>query len=163
PVGSQNSFTGDRGVGAELLATAGFTGPGYRVIVNGGVRYRPEADYVTTDQGTQLVGRPARLVPLANQSVVTSREFDGLSRPSARDACTALGSPILALLGARYRFPGGLCAGAGVGAGLTEAPGSPAVRALVTVGYSPEPKKPRMGLVPRPDDADGDGILDVDD
>jgi len=163
PVGSQNSFTGDRGVGAELLATAGFPGPGYRVIVNGGVRYRPVADYVTTDQGTEFVGRAGVLVPVANQRLVTSLEFDVIARASGPDAFTALGSPILALLGARYHFPGGLSAGAGVGAGLTEAPGSPAVRALVTVGYSPEPKKPRAGLVPRPDDADGDGILDVDD
>jgi len=163
PVGSQNSFTGDRGVGAELLATAGFAGPGYRVIVNGGVRYRPEADYVTSDQGTEFVGRARLLVPVVNQRLVTSLEFDVMARASGPDAFTALGSPILALLGARYHFPGGLSAGAGVGAGLTEAPGSPAVRALVTVGYSPEPKKPRLGLVPRPDDADGDGILDVDD
>ena len=163
PVGSQNSFTGDHGVGAELLATAGFAGPGYRVIVNGGVRYRPEADYVTSDQGTELVGRAGVLVPVGSQRLMTSLEFDLMARASGRDAFTALGSPILALLGARYHFPGGLRTGAGVGVGLTEAPGSPAVRALVTVGYSPEPKRPRLGLVPRPDDADGDGIVDVDD
>lgn len=164
PVGSADSFTGDRGVGGELLATGGFVDPGYRVIVNGGVRLRPGADYVTSDQGTELIGRAGVVVPVANDRLMTSLELDVMARASGGDAYQALGSPILALLGARYHFPGGLCAGAGVGIGLTEAPGSPALRTLFTVGYSPEPKKPRPSPAPGAVDSDGDGILDtVDD
>jgi outer membrane protein OmpA-like peptidoglycan-associated protein len=71
-----------------------------------------------------------------------------------------MGSPVLALLGARYRFASGFRAGAGIGMGLTEAPGSPAIRTLVTVGYSPEPKKKTAGT-PRPLDSDNDGIPDT--
>jgi cysteine-rich repeat protein len=160
PVGSKHSFTGDGGVGAELLATGGFVEPSYRVIVNGGVRFRPEANYVTSDQGTELIGRAGIVVPVAHQRLMTSLELDLMARASGRDAGKALGSPILALLGARYHFPSGLCTGAGVGMGLTEAPGSPAVRMLVTVGYSPEPKKPKQGPPPSPLDSDGDGIVD---
>jgi len=161
PVGSQNSFTGDRGIGAELLATAGFVGPGYRVIANGGVRLRPEADYVTTDQGTELIGRAGVVVPFVNNRLMASLEFDVMARASGRDAYKALGSPILTLLGARYHFSNGLCVGAGAGLGLTEAPGSPAFRTLVTFGYSPEPKEPKKGSPSKGVDSDGDGILDI--
>jgi uncharacterized protein (TIGR03382 family) len=160
PVGSEDSFTGDRGVGAEALAMAGYVAPSYRVIVNGGVRYRPEADYVTSDQGTELLGRAGVVVPVADQRLMTSLELDLMARVRGNDAYKELGSPLLALLGARYHFPSGFRAGAGVGIGLTEAPGSPAVRTLVTVGYSPEPKKPRPGSAAALEDADGDGIAD---
>jgi outer membrane protein OmpA-like peptidoglycan-associated protein len=165
PVGSQTSFTGDRGAGAEVLATGGFVAPRYRVIVNGGVRLRREAGYVTTDQGTELVGRAGVFVPVANDRLTTSLELDLMARASGHDAYKELGAPILALLGARYHFAGGVRAGAGIGMGLTEAPGSPAVRALVTIGYSPEPEpsrpKPAPAPVPVPVDSDGDRIPDT--
>lgn len=165
PIGSEASFTGDGGVGGELVATAGFPGRGYRVAVNAGVRLRPEASYVSTDQGTEMLGRAGVFVPVAHDRLMTSLELDLSARASGRDAFKALGSPILALLGARYHFPSGFRAGAGVGAGLTEAPGSPAVRVLVTVGYSPEPGpvRPRPAPVPTPVpiDSDGDGIIDT--
>ncbi|HWU90738.1 MAG TPA: OmpA family protein, partial [Kofleriaceae bacterium] len=160
PVGSENSFTGDGGVGGEVLATGGFVTPDYRVIVNGGVRFRPEADYVTSDQGTEFIGRAGVVVPFADHRLNTSLELDVLARTSGGDAYKELGSPILALLGARYHFASGLRAGAGIGMGLTEAPGSPTVRTLVTIGYSPEPKKPRKGPSPGFADSDGDGIPD---
>jgi len=159
PVGSENSFTSDGQVGGELVATAGYTGPGYRVAANAGVRYRPEHNYVSSDQGTELIGRAGLFVPVAHQRLMTSLELDLAARAAGRDAFRALGSPILALLGARYHFPGGIRAGAGIGAGLTEAPGSPAVRVIFTVGYSPEPPPPRA-MAPRVDDRDGDGIAD---
>jgi len=163
PVGSKDSFTGDGGVGLEVLATGSFVGPGYRLIGNAGVRVRPEAAYVSTDQGTELIGRGGIVVPMARERLMASLEFDVIARASGSDAGKALGSPILGLLGARYHFSGGVWAGAGVGAGLTEAPGSPSLRTLFTVGYSPEPRPLRPAPAPRPVDVDGDGILDKDD
>jgi OmpA-OmpF porin, OOP family len=160
PLGSEDSFTGDGGVGAEAVVTAGYVRPGYRVIVNGGMRFRPEADYVTSDQGTEIIGRAGVIVPFANNRLNTSLELDLQARTSDSKPYRELGLPLLALLGARYHFEGGFRAGAGVGMGLTEAPGSPAVRALLTVGYSPEPKPPRP---PRPEpilDFDKDRIVD---
>ena len=158
PVGSETSFTSDGKVGGELLATAAYLGPGYRIAANAGVRYRPEHNYVNSDQGTELIGRAGLFIPVARERLMTSLELDMSARAAGRDAFRALGSPILAMLGARYHFAGGIRAGAGVGAGLTEAPGSPAVRVIFTVGYSPEP--PLRGLAPRPSDRDGDGIPD---
>ncbi|HEX7842990.1 MAG TPA: MYXO-CTERM sorting domain-containing protein, partial [Kofleriaceae bacterium] len=86
PVGSETSFTGDHGAGAEVLATGGFVEPGYRVIVNAGVRLRHEADYVTSDQGTELVGRAGVFVPVAGDRLMTSLELDLSARASGRDA-----------------------------------------------------------------------------
>lgn len=158
PVGSETSFTSDGKVGGELVATAAYLGPGYRIAANAGVRYRPEHNYVSSDQGSELIGRAGLFIPLARERLMTSLELDMAARAAGRDAFRALGSPILAMLGARYHFAGGIRAGAGVGAGLTEAPGSPAVRVIFTVGYSPEP--PQRGMVPRLADRDGDGIAD---
>ncbi len=169
PIGSERSFMGDGGVGGELQAMASLLKPRYRIIFNGGVRLRPEADYVSSDQGTELIGRAGVIVPFAEDRLDTSLELDVIGRVAGDDAYRELGSPVLALLGARYHFDGGMRAGAGIGMGLTEAPGSPAVRALLTVGYSPDPEppaKPRPPTPPQPPqplDTDRDGILDGDD
>lgn len=161
PVGSTRSFTGDGGIGAEMLATAGYAGRGYRVLLNTGVRFRPESDYVSTDQGTELIGRAGLLVPFAEDRLMTSLELDVMARVRGSDAWKTIGSPVLGLVGMRYHFDTGMYVGAGVGAGLTEAPGSPSLRTLVTVGYSPEPRPVRRGLVAQPADSDGDGIIDT--
>jgi OOP family OmpA-OmpF porin len=162
PLGSENSFTGDGGFAEELVGTAGFVRPGYRILVNAGLRFRPNADYVTTDQGTEYIGRAGVVVPFINNRLNASLELDVLGRTADKDPNRELASPVLALLGARYHFAGGIRAGAGVGMGLTEAPGSPAIRTLVTVGYSPEPKKLSRSMPPpeAPLDSDGDGIAD---
>lgn len=162
PIGSERSFTGDGGVGGESRLMASYVHPRYRLLLNGGVRFRPEADYVTSDQGTELVGRAGVVVPMAKQRLATSLELDVIGRISGDDAYQELGVPVLALLGARYHFANGVRAGAGLGMGLTEAPGSPTVRSLVTVGYSPEPKKLSTPRQPpsRFTDTDKDGILD---
>jgi OmpA-OmpF porin, OOP family len=161
PIGSERSFTGDGGLGGEAQVLASVVKPRYRIILNGGVRLRPEADYVTSDQGTELIGRTGVIVPFAKQRLNTSLELDVIGRVGGSEPNRELGTPVLALLGARYHFPNGVRAGAGVGIGLTEAPGSPTVRSLITVGYSPEPKK--SPLPRRPDldrDLDRDGIID---
>jgi cysteine-rich repeat protein len=158
PIGSENSFTSDGNVGGELMATAAFPGRGYRVLLNAGIRLRPEHDYISTDQGNELIGRAGILVPVRPR-VTSSLELDLSTRASGSDAFRAMGSPILAILGGRYQFDGGIRAGAGIGAGLTAAPGSPAVRVVFTVGYSPEPARQRR-LTPAVNDRDGDGIPD---
>lgn len=162
PIGSERSFTGDGGVGGEGHLMASFVKPRYRFILNGGVRLRPEADYVTSDQGTELIGRAGVIVPFAKQRLNASLELDVIGRASGSDAYRELGMPVLALLGARYHFSNGVRAGAGFGLGLTEAPGSPTIRSLITVGYSPEPKvSPKTTPPSRFADTDKDGILDM--
>jgi len=163
PLGSETSFTGDGGFGGELVATGGYAMPRYRVILNAGVRLRPEADYITSDQGTEYIARGGVVVPFLENRLHTSLELDMLARTSGDDPNYEMGAPVLALLGARYHFAGGLHMGAGFGMGLTEAPGSPLVRSVITVGYTPEPKKmsrPGPPRVEQPLDSDKDGIVD---
>lgn len=62
------------------------------------------------------------------------------------------------MLGARYRFLHDFEAGVGVGPGLTSGPGTPDVRVVGMLSYSPEMKKEEP-----PKDTDGDGILDPQD
>ena len=159
PTGSKDSFTGDGRFGGEVLAAASYVEPRYRVVINGGVRLRPVTDYVTSEQGTELVARAGLFVPMLKDRLMTSLELDLTARAAGRDAYKALGSPVLPMLGARYHFPSGIRAGVGVGMGVTEAPGSPGVRVLLTVGYSPEPEPHKPGLVATTD-SDGDGIPD---
>jgi outer membrane protein OmpA-like peptidoglycan-associated protein len=59
------------------------------------------------------------------------------------------------LFGAKYRIIDDLEAGLGVGPGLTSGIGTPAVRFVAMVAYTPEQKQP--------DDRDKDGIRDADD
>lgn len=58
------------------------------------------------------------------------------------------------LLGARYRFRRDFEVGGGFGPGLSGGYGTPDVRAVAMVGYSPDP---------RPSDRDRDGVIDIKD
>lgn len=60
------------------------------------------------------------------------------------------------LLGAKARVLGPLVLGVAGGPGLSKAVGTPAMRAVATVGWSPEPAKVSRAA----GDADGDGIAD---
>ncbi len=59
------------------------------------------------------------------------------------------------MAGARYRFLSDFEAGVGVGPGLTSGPGTPDVRVVGMLSYTPEVKKAEP-----PKDTDGDGIYD---
>ena len=61
------------------------------------------------------------------------------------------------LAGGKYRFLGDFEVGAGVGPGLTAGIGTPDVRVVGMLAYTPEMKKEE------PKDTDGDGILDAQD
>jgi outer membrane protein OmpA-like peptidoglycan-associated protein len=63
------------------------------------------------------------------------------------------------LLGGRVRLFGGLVLGAAAGPGLTSAVGTPAFRAVGSVGWAPAPEAAEKA----PSDTDADGILDVED
>ncbi|HUS68871.1 MAG TPA: OmpA family protein [Kofleriaceae bacterium] len=163
PLGSEEAFTGDGGVGGMGLVTGAFATETFTVAVNGGARFRPEADYVTSDQGTELIARGGVLVPLMDGVLVPSVEVDTIMRAGGSQKYEELSSPVLGLVGARYRLPAGFVAGAAVGAGLTEAPGSPAVRGLITLHYSPQPEPAPIVVVKGPVDTDGDGLYDHED
>jgi OmpA-OmpF porin, OOP family len=69
------------------------------------------------------------------------------------------GTPVEGLVGGHYRFVDDWRASAGVGTGLTSAFGTPKLRVLASVEWTPEPKKePPVRL-----DSDHDGIFDDED
>jgi OOP family OmpA-OmpF porin len=71
------------------------------------------------------------------------------------------------LLDVRYRFADDWEVAAGAGPGLTSGVGTPDLRALLSVAYTPEQKQaqevPRHMPPPPPADRDEDGVLDADD
>lgn len=67
----------------------------------------------------------------------------------------ATGPAVDLLIGAKVRPVRSLVIGAGAGPGLTQAYGTPVLRAVGTIGYEPLP--------PRKNDRDGDGIVDKED
>jgi outer membrane protein OmpA-like peptidoglycan-associated protein len=71
------------------------------------------------------------------------------------------------LLDVRYRIVDDVEIAAGAGPGLTSGIGTPDLRALFSVAYTPEQKQAPIVLPqappPPPPDRDGDGILDADD
>ncbi|MBT8494718.1 MAG: transporter, partial [Deltaproteobacteria bacterium] len=141
PTGSEDDFNGDGSVGGLLTANAGYRAPSFRVVANAGVRLRSQADFVTSNQGHELIARGGVLVPLLDQKLTASAELDAQLRTGGDDSFDNVGSPFLGLLAARYNIGSGWHAGAGAGFGLTLAPGSPRYRLLATVGYMPETKK----------------------
>ncbi len=68
------------------------------------------------------------------------------------------GTPFEAILGAHWELARALRLGAGVGPGLSQGVGAPAVRFVWSLEYAPRPAPP-----PPPPDSDRDGILDRDD
>jgi outer membrane protein OmpA-like peptidoglycan-associated protein len=62
------------------------------------------------------------------------------------------------LLGARYRFLSNFEAALGAGPGLTSGVGTPDLRVVASIAFTPEQKKPK-----EPSDRDKDGIMDEDD
>ncbi len=101
-------------------------------------------------------------------SVTVARSFAAQPDPldptrdlPAADAPTA---PVEALLGARFQTVGGLGLTLAGGRGLTDAPGSPAWRALLRLSYA----TPATAATPAPEseldgDVDGDGVPDATD
>lgn len=68
------------------------------------------------------------------------------------------GTPFEAILGARWEIARALRVGAGLGPGLSQGVGTPAVRYLWSLEFSPREDRP-----PLPTDGDRDGISDGDD
>ena len=65
-----------------------------------------------------------------------------------------------ALAGLRYHHPFGLAHGLAIGSGATRGVGSPDVRVIVQVGYTPPPAGPPEEPEEEEPDQDGDGIAD---
>ncbi len=104
----------------------------------------------------RVVVRAGVTVPVVRRVVVTAEA--GVHGPFA-DLTQSSTWSLETLLGLRWMSRGGLVAAAAAGPGLTDAVGTASLRAVVTLGYAPQPPDPPAGV----GDADFDSVPDPDD
>ncbi|HEX5657032.1 MAG TPA: OmpA family protein [Polyangiales bacterium] len=153
PSGRAASLTGDDGVGAGGLLSTAYDSRRIDVALNFGARYRPQADFGSSQIGSQLLFGAGAYVP-AGERVTFLGELNGAVelREVGRNASQT--APLELLLGARVPTPFQVLFSGAVGLGLTHAIGMPDVRALLQASYPSARAKSKQS------DADGDGVFD---
>jgi len=178
PTGSPAALAGDDGLGGRggVMLAAG--SDDLRFAVESGVALLPSRTYGLTESGSEMYARAGVHVGVTRGLRVLV-ELQASSR--LKQFLRRYESPAEALLGLRYQTGGGLMLGVGGGVGLTQAPGVPSVRGLLTLGYAfgatVEGNQLRVGdanneptteeAIPRapaaPTDSDHDGVDDLED
>jgi outer membrane protein OmpA-like peptidoglycan-associated protein len=162
PTGSPASYTSDGFVRVgPRLAAAGKVGH-FVYAANVGVVVRNPKSGVVGEVPIDhdfIYGASAG-VSLVHDRVTIGPELYG-STALGDDAFKTRTSPLEALLGAHATCPLGLRGGLGIGKGILAGFGSPEVRVLASLEWSPPKKKPVAVPPPEvPSDNDGDGIPD---
>ena len=192
PTGSRSQFTGDGSVRigpqALLAGDLGIVTYGARL----GLVYRnPDTQTLGTSVKSEVVGAVGVGLKTSDNRLVIGPEL--FMSSNTDDFLKTRGTPVEWLMGAHWDAVPGLRFGAGIGSGLTRGYGSPVVRALLSVEWTPDHEKsdrdkdtitddvdacPDRAGVPDPDpkkhgcppaappkvaDRDGDGVLDADD
>ena len=192
PTGDTASYTSDGSVRvAPRLLAAGTIGV-FTYAAKLGVMFRdPDASsFANSPIGHELTYGAAAGVRVADGRLVIGPELYGSTVLTDQSFKTRT-TPFEGVLGGHYAFPGGVRVGLGGGPGLTRGYGSPQLRLLGSLEWSPDvivdtdgdgvpddqdacPKTPGVRsadpdkngcpvvIVP-PSDRDGDGILDKDD
>jgi outer membrane protein OmpA-like peptidoglycan-associated protein len=167
PTGDPASYTGDGRVRvAPRVLAAGAVGP-FVYAGKVGVMIRdPEAGtFAGSPVGHELIYAASAGLRVLDERLTVGPELFG-STVLTDDTFKTRTTPFELLFGGHYAFQGGFRAGAGVGPGLTRGYGTPAVRALLSLEWSPdivEEKPAPPPPPPPPPDRDGDGIIDAED
>jgi len=157
PTGDQDSLSGDDGVGVDGSVLGSYHLQDVSFAANVGTRYRPASDYGSAGLGTELTFGGGAYYRVT-EKLMALGEVTGSTTFRKSQAFKSVGTPMEALLGARFTTPIKVVLTAAMGVGLTQAVGVPDVRALLQAGFPP----PRPPLAPP--DRDHDGIEDpVDD
>ena len=162
PTGNQgrDAFASDDGIGVRSRILAAYKAK-LTPVANVGVAYRPKRDFGDTRLGTELTFG-AGLHYAVIEPLTLMLEVFGSTGLRSDQAFSSLRTPLEGLLGARYTFEKGIVLGAAGSLGLTQAVGTPDVRALLSVGYAPPRPKPappaQPKAAPADPDSDGDGI-----
>ncbi|MEO8550854.1 MAG: choice-of-anchor D domain-containing protein [Kofleriaceae bacterium] len=169
PTATDDEFAGSSKPQLDALALVSFAPPGFEknlaFSLEAGVVLRSTTIYHDIDQGNGMlwgVGASYRVRP---DLALTAEVFGELVPNGLRDAPTgsdAMGPPRLydaieGLIGAHYQMERRVNLGFALGRGLTSAPGTPAVRGVLTVTFAPSAEKP-IAAKPKAGDADHDGI-----
>ncbi|HEY6728358.1 MAG TPA: OmpA family protein, partial [Polyangiaceae bacterium] len=123
-----------------------------------GVQYRAQDEgFAGTPTGNEALFAAAAGLRLADGRLLLGPEAYGSTVVEGGEAFERRTTSIELIFGGHYRLKSGFSVGLGVGPGLTRGIGTPKVRGLFSLGWTPpiEPPPP-----PKESDSDGDGILD---
>lgn len=168
PTGSRAAFTGDGKVRVHpRLMIAGRAGQ-LEYGAKLGFAYRAQSGELDGAAfGSEATWSAAAGVRLWEDRLLVGPELYGST--SVEDADALFGrrtSPVELIVGGHADVAKDWRAGVGVGPGLTRGLGTPTVRVLASVEWTPsveEAKAPPPPPPPGPKDRDGDGIFDADD
>jgi len=171
PTGSKSKLTGEGQVhGLPVLIFAGETSMlAYAATM--GLDIRNQTNYQDVTLGTQLTFGGAIGVLLADRMLQLGPEIYGTTTMVGSTSFGRATTNLEAILGLKARL-GPVVVGAAAGPGITQGMGTPALRALLSVAYAPEPEKPapppppppaRVKRIKKPADRDHDGIPDKND
>jgi OOP family OmpA-OmpF porin len=162
PTGSRSSFTSDGSV--RLTPHALFAGEVAPLVYAAqlGYQYRANSDSFAGDpRGSELGFVAALGLEAIDKRLVVGPEIYGNTVVSNSDAAFARRStPFELIFGGHFSVAPQLRLGAGVGPGLTRAPGTPAIRGLLSIEWIQPLAEP---VAPPPSDRDKDGIIDTGD
>ena len=166
PTGSRDAFTGDEKVRVvPRFMLAGESGS-FAYAARVGFMFRALNDNFAGEPfGSELTYALAAGLRAVDGKLLVGPELYGSTvvSDSGDGAFGSATTPLEVILGGHFRVSPDWRVGAGVGPGLTPAFGTPAVRAVASVTWFPEPKADEPAPPPPPADRDGDGIVDGDD
>ena len=150
PTGTDDFVSNDGVYGTPLFNLGGTVANRFVYAIEVGPELRPGAVYANTSQGHSFTIGVASGVLLGEERRVQLGVETYGAVPLTDDRPRASNLELLG--GARWRFVDDWVLGAAVGPGLTSGVGTPVVRALGSIAYTPDQT--------RPADRDGDGIVD---
>ena len=161
PTGQRDRYTGDdRARGIVHLMMAGEAGI-FAYAAKGGfmIRGLDNADLAGSPIGNELIFGASAGVRVADRKLLIGPEIYGSTVVSNSDAFFAKRStPLEAILGGHYTIGTDWRIGAGAGPGLTRGYGSPKLRVLASIEWTPAYVPPVVVS-----DRDGDGVVDGED
>ena len=156
---SQQNFAGERSVSVLPALLAELAIGRLKLIANFGARLRAQrASFDEAGVGQELTYGLGALLPIGSGKVTAHAELFGST--DAKRFFKRFNSPLLSLLGVKWRFTDPWLAGVSGGPGLSPGYGSPTFQILALLAYSPAKPEPQPAAPEPPSDRDHDGLLD---
>ncbi len=163
PTGGATALRGQEGIGVQPRVIGSYTFEGgTRLLANVGFNVRSRQELLNLSVGNELSYGLGAALPFRLQE----QQFTGLLSVTGAFGVGASGGtdeeeiPLEVQAGLQYHFSRNVLATLGLGRGLTLGYGMPSIRVFTGVSWTAE-EEPRQ--IVRPQDMDGDGLLDDED
>ncbi len=160
---SQQAYVGERSVTFLPALLAEVAIGKLHIVANAGTHLRVKRSaFSSGDVGQEGTLGLGALLPLAHDDLTLHAEIFGST--DFNHFFKRFNTPLLALLGIKWRVVDPLLLGFSGGPGLTAGYGAPQYQLIALLGYSParrEPPPPPPPAPPPPSDRDHDGLLDA--